>query len=100
MSTSTRRAPSSPKRSALARPMPVLAPVITAALPARRIVVEAWELVSGGARRHHAKFGMMPPRTPAHQLRWLHLETHKTPIDRIVASRDERRRVRAEEERQ
>src|SRR5207237_3136791 len=74
VSARTKRAPSRAKRSALARPMPLAAPVMTAALPARR------------------------PSLTVGTLHRSHLEGDETAVDRVVAACDERSGIRAEEQ--
>src|SRR5207247_25923 len=49
-SASTRRAPSCAKRRALARPMPLPAPVMTAALPSRGFLAVGTEALARGAQ--------------------------------------------------
>src|SRR5205809_2528280 len=60
MSASTSCAPSRPNRRALARPMPVLAPVITAALPFKRPSARGTDVLASRAEPVDAELHLVP----------------------------------------
>src|SRR5438105_15533437 len=59
VSTRSRRAPARAKRSALARPMPLAAPVITAALPASRPLIMGTQALPRGAEPFDAELDLV-----------------------------------------
>src|SRR5256885_406455 len=65
VSTSSRRAPAAAKRSALARPMPLAAPVITAALPASRPLDIGTQALPRGAKPVDAELDFVAGREVA-----------------------------------
>src|SRR3989440_9384795 len=65
VSTSSRRAPAAAKRSALARPMPLAAPVITAALPASRPLDIGTQALPRGAEPVDAELDLVAGREVA-----------------------------------